>query len=173
MLYNWAFIWKNLSSVFVIVNEREVLYKYLHEILPTKKRLKDIRSIASSKCDHCEQEESNIHFVFQCEKNVEMIDWLKGLLQKFCNISNPQLIKLSFLLTPSLGKKYKNSVIFLMSTYIVSMWQLRQSNMNVNAYKNYIKSKLLKKKGLIQHILGSKMENLLPENICHLSRSDF
>ena len=102
-----------------------------------------------------------------------MIDWLKGLLQKFCNISNPQLIKLSFLLTPSLGKKYKNSVIFLMSTYIVSMWQLRQSNMNVNAYKNYIKSKLLKKKGLIQHILGSKMENLLPENICHLSRSDF
>ena len=108
-LYKWTTIWKNLCSDFVMVNERDVLYRFLHEILPTKKRLKEIHSIPSSKCDNCEHEESNIHFVFQCEKHTEVVLWFKSLLQKFCNLDNPQLIKLSFLLTPRIGKKYKNA----------------------------------------------------------------
>ena len=96
ILYNWSSIWKSLSSPFILIYERETLFKYLHEILPTNKRLKDIRSIASPKCDYCEHEESNIHFVFQCERHIEVISWFKRLLERFCNIENPQMIKLFF-----------------------------------------------------------------------------
>ena len=39
VLYNWNSIWQNISSVFVVLIERKTLYKYLHEILSTKKRL--------------------------------------------------------------------------------------------------------------------------------------
>ena len=49
------------------MNERP-FFRYLHEIIPTKKRLKDIRAIASSVCDHCIYEESNTHVVYQCER---------------------------------------------------------------------------------------------------------
>ena len=155
-----------------MVKERDILYRFLHEILPTKKRLKEIYSIPSSKCDNCEHEESNIHFVFQCEKLTDVVIWFKSLLQNFCNLDNPRLINLCFLLTPRLDKKHKNAAIMLMSTFIVSMWQIRQNNMNSDTYKNYIKNKLYQKKVLINYILGNKTENLLPENICYMRRSD-
>ena len=172
-LYNWASIWKNLSSVYILVNEREILYKYLHEILPTKNRLKEIHSLASSICDNCTHEESNTHFVYQCERHTEVLIWYNNLLQKYCNLSNPQLIKLCFLLIPKVDKKCKNATIMLMSTFIVSMWQVRKSDMNPSAYKSYIKGKLLQKPRLIKYILGNKMKNSLPANVCNMKRSDF
>ena len=138
-----------------------------------KKRLKDIRSIASSKCDHCTQEESNIHFVYQCEKHKDVVVWFKILLQKYCNLSNPQLIKLCYLVIPKMDKKFKNATIMFMSTFIVCMWQVRQSNMNYNTYKSYIKRKLLQKQRLIKCILGNKMENIFPPNVYNMKSSDF
>ena len=115
-----------------------------------KERLKEIHSIPSSKCDNCEHEESNIHFVFQCEKLTDVVNWFKSLLQKFCNLDNPRLINLCFLLTPRLDKKHKNAAIMLMSTFIVSMWQIRQNNMNSDTYKKYIKNNLYQKKDIDQ-----------------------
>ena len=145
-LYNWGSIWKSISSAFVVLNEREILFKYLHEILPTNKRLKDIRRKASSTCDYCTQEETNIHFVYQCERYYDVIQWFRGILQKFCGLRNPQFIKLSFLDTPKVNKKYKNAIIMLMSTFIVSIWQARQGNMSPNVSVKYIKGTFLQKK---------------------------
>ena len=39
-LYNWKHIWGNLQFKFIPINTREVMFKYLHEILPNKCRLK-------------------------------------------------------------------------------------------------------------------------------------
>ena len=172
-LYSWSAIWRNLSSVYILLSEREILYKYLHEIIPTNKRLKDIRSIATSKCDGCTQEETNLHFVYQCERHTGVVVWLKSLLQKYCGLSNPQLIKLCYLCIPKMNKKSKNATIMIISTYIVCMWQARKMNMNSNAYIKYIKCKLLQKQRLIRYILGDKMENLLPANVCNMKTSDF
>merc|ERR1712240_194841 len=168
-LYNWSSIWKNLSSVYILLNEREIMYKYLHEILPTKKRLKDIRVSQNSICDHCTHEESNTHFVYQCECHREIIIWFKSLLRKYCYLDNPQLIKLCFLVTPNIDKKSKNAIIMFMSTFIVSMWQVRDGNMNQNVVKSFIKRKLFQKQQSIKYILGNKMANILDSNVC---RSD-
>ena len=158
-LYHWKSIWNNLCSAFILLNERETLYKYLHEILPTKKRLKDIRSIACSKCDYCTQEESNIHVVYQCERYTEVATWFKNILYTFCELRNPQLIKLSFLIIPKVNLKLKNTVLFLISTYIVSIWQSRQNNMDPYVSIRYIKGKILQKQRIMKYLLGDKMEN--------------
>ena len=171
-LYNWSSIWKNISSKYILLNEREIMYKYLHEILPTRKRLKDIRVLESSMCDHCTQEESNTHFVYQCERHSEVVIWFKNLLRKYCQLDNPQLIKLCFLVVPKIDKKSKNATIMLMSTFIVSMWQVRDSNMNQNVVKRFIKRKLFQKQQSMKYIFGNKMENILPANICNMRQSD-
>ncbi len=60
----------------------------------------------------------------------------------------------------------------LMSTFIVSMWQVMDSNMNSDAIKNFIKRKLFQKQPLIKNIFGNNMENLLPANVCNMKRAD-
>ena len=171
-LYKWKSIWNNLCSAFILLNERETLFKYLHEILPTKKRLKDIHSIACSKCDYCTQEESNIHVVYQCEHYIEVTTWFKRILYTFCELRDPQLIKLSFLIMPKLNLKMKNTVIFLMSTYIVSIWQSRQNNMDPYISIKYIKGKMLHKQRMVKYLLGDRMESLLSHRLYNLKWSD-
>ena len=60
----------------------------------------------------------------------------------------------------------------LMSTFIVSMWQVRDSNMNQNVVKRFIKRKLFQKQQSMKYIFGNKMENILPANICNMRQSD-
>ena len=140
-IYNWSYIWKNISSVFILLTERETIYKYIHEILPTKKRLNSIRQVATSTCDYCPHEESNIHFVYQCERYADVIHWFKSTLENLTGLRNPQFIKLSLLEIPKVNKKSRNAIIMLMSTYIVTIWHARQSNMILNVAINFMKCK--------------------------------
>ena len=59
-----------------------------------------------------------------------------------------------------------------MSSYIVSIWKARKSNMNPNVSQNYIKRKLLQKKRELMYIFGDKMENVLPLEVCAMEWSD-
>ena len=59
-----------------------------------------------------------------------------------------------------------------MSTFIVSMWQVRDGNMNQNVVKSFIKRKLFQKQQSIKYILGNKMANILPPNVCNMKRSE-
>ena len=165
-------MWNNLCSVLILPNERETLFRYLHEIVPTKKRLKDIRAIASSVCEYCIHEESNTHVVYQCERYKENVRWFKTILQRFCDIRDPQLLRLSFLETPKLNRKSRNATVFFLSTYIVGMWQARGNNMDPGACTNFIKGKIMQKQRLIKCFLGDKMENIFTSKLCNLKWSD-
>ena len=41
--YDWANIWKNVGCRFMHVNDRPIIFKYIHGIIPTNKRLHQIR----------------------------------------------------------------------------------------------------------------------------------
>ena len=140
-MYTHFTCWNNLNSRFILLKERGSLYKYLHEILPTKKSFKEIRSIASSVCDYCTQEECNSHLVYKCERYKEVVTWFKGVLQKYTDIYDPQLNKLSFLETPKLNHKSKNAKIMLLSTHIFCIWYARQFQTHQYACLKYIKRK--------------------------------
>ena len=51
-IFKWKSIWKNIAFKFIQVNKREIVFKYMHEILPTRK----IMSITEQGC-------SNVMFV--------------------------------------------------------------------------------------------------------------
>ena len=41
-LYNWKCIWKNINSKFIDKYDRVVCYKFIYNVLPTKKKLKSM-----------------------------------------------------------------------------------------------------------------------------------
>ena len=47
-LFNWEKIWKNVAFKYISSDDRSVLFKYLHEILPNKLRLYNIKSSSTS-----------------------------------------------------------------------------------------------------------------------------
>ena len=171
-LCNWKIVWINLCSVFILPNERETIYRYLHEILPTKKRLKDIRIIPSSVCDYCIHEETNTHMLYQCEPFKDTVVWFKHILKIYFDLSNPQMIRLSFLETPKLSRRSRNATVFFMSTYIVGMWQARASGMDPNVCAKFLKGKIIQKLRLIKYLLGDKIENVFFPKVCNLRWSD-
>ena len=118
--FKWKIIWSNPCSFFVLPKEREVLFKYIHEILPTRKRLKEMRKVQSSACNYCGQEESNIHLVYCCPSTNPVTTWLGNMLKKYCGLNNANYMKILFLELPKLGKKEKNDCILLITTYIFS-----------------------------------------------------
>ena len=63
-LFNWDKIWKNIASKFINSDDRNILFKYLHEILPNNLRLYNIKKKTSPNCDTCNLEESNLHVLF-------------------------------------------------------------------------------------------------------------
>ena len=70
-LHNWGNIWKNLHFKYIPVNTREILYKYINEILPNKHRLKQIRRSVDDLCEHCNIPETNIHMLYYC-RNIKL-----------------------------------------------------------------------------------------------------
>ena len=56
---NWKNIWTNLNFKYIPIRSREILFKYLHGILPNKCRLKQIRRSDSDLCDSCTVPETN------------------------------------------------------------------------------------------------------------------
>ena len=70
-LSNWKKIWSNLNFKYISVRTRDVLFQYLHGILPNKHRLKQIRSV-SYLCDYFYVPETNKHRMFKCQEISEV-----------------------------------------------------------------------------------------------------
>ena len=47
-IFKWKSIWKNIAFKFIQVNKREIVFKYMHEILPTRKRMSIIEQGCSN-----------------------------------------------------------------------------------------------------------------------------
>ena len=63
---------------------REVMFKYLHEILPNKCRLKQIRRSNDDLCESCAVPETNIHMMYYCLDVIILKGFLIRLLLHCC-----------------------------------------------------------------------------------------
>ena len=170
--YQWNYIWGNLSSVFILLKEREVLFKFIHEVLPTKKRLKEMKRSESSKCNLCDQEESNIHMVYYCTAKYDIVIWFKSILRKYCGVQVTNFINLLFLDPPKSSKKIKNTCISLIATYIVCMWYVRDKNMDTNGIIRYIKGEIVMKHRYIEYAMANKFRNMITQHYFDLDKND-
>ena len=59
-----------------------------------------------------------------------------------------------------------------MATYIVCMWNVRDSSMNTNDVIKYIKGEISSKHRYIEYAMQDKFNNMVTEQYCSLNRVD-
>ena len=156
--YDWKLIWKNMPSKCILIKEREIFYKFMHEILPTKKRLKEMKKIQCAECDACGQEESQLHIVFDCPEINEIVQWFTNVVRKYCNVNTVNFMDLLFTGLSSIECGSRNIFLSLISTYIFCMWNMRQTHTNVHVTIRYIKSQIHQKNKHLKLALGKKKQ---------------
>ena len=164
--FKWKNIWKNLNFKYININDRHILYKYIHEILPNNKKLYNMGSKMSPKCDTCDIEETNIHMFLYCYKVQECVNFIYKLLFYFCNINfKNNLLKMLFLDFPDIDKKSQNTICIIISSYISCIWYNRE---DTSPLIYTFKAKIIKEQKYHKLILREKMQNIFTENYCNL-----
>ena len=82
-------------------------------------------------------------------------------------------MKILFLELPKLGKKEKNVCILLITTYICSLWNLKENRSNAQFIIRHINGKILKKHRYIRYALGDKFIDIDTQQFYRLKWDDF
>ena len=164
---NWKNIWNNINFKYIPIRSREIVFKYLHGILPNKYRLKHIRRSDSDLCDWCNVPETNKHMVYQCQEILEVKNFLVRLLEYF-GFLNVNMIQLFLLDIPNIGKQRKNTVIFVTTLYISSIWYGRSNKTRI---LSSFKSNLLREKTILEAMLKDKFTDIFTESF-HVMNSN-
>ena len=165
-LHNWECIWNNIQFKYVPVNTREILFKYIHEILPNKHRLKQIRRSTDDLCESCNRPETNIHMVHYC-KNIEVPKRFLENMLTHCCVGEYNLLKLFFLDISKREKKKSNTILLLITLYISSVWYGRANKVQiVNIYVSTILNHLR----VLKSLLGNSLYKMFTSEFCNLSQ---
>ena len=100
----------------------------MHEILPNKLRLYNIKMILSPNCNTCNIDENNLHMMYYCKNNTVLIQFMKGLIKKCIGRNDVSMIKLLFLDTSGLYKRDSNTAVVLLTKYICTIWYNRDNH---------------------------------------------
>ena len=144
------------------------MFRYLYEILPTNKRLAQIKVRESSLCDVCLVEESNIHKFYYCALVQECLTWMRKLIFYVCGINCGSFLKILMLDFPKVDKRNVNSLCVIVSSYIACIWYNRKKLDNV---KYYFRAKIIKDQRLKMKILGAKAYKIFSDNYCNMDYS--
>ena len=150
-IFRWSSMWKCISFKYIHVKEREIIFKYMHEILPTRKRLGMIsQGEVTSECKFCGAEESNIHFTYQCIYYKPVIEWFKELVFKCCNF-NPNMTKILMFDISNVNTQERNTCIILVATFICNIWKARRLDLPPMVAIKLLKDKILYNKKINQN----------------------
>ena len=162
-LYDWKSIWNNISFKFVHVNDRPVIFKYMHEILPNNKRLHQIRLGDNAQCRFCEVEDSNIHRFYYCYKMQDCLQWMRKLIFYLCGLNLTSLLKILSFEFPKVNVRTQNTLCIIVSSYISCTWYNRE---NIESMIYIFKAKIIRDQRLKLSILGDKAKFVFTDNYC-------
>ena len=91
---NWKRSWKNLNFKFINICDREIVFKLLHGILTTKKRLYQIKLSTSPLCELCNVNEDNEHMFYRCSKVTLIRNYFIDLLRNICGVESNNMNKI-------------------------------------------------------------------------------
>ena len=119
--FNWKYIWTNICSKFINIYDRQVMFKFLHEILPNKKKLNQWYN-SDPNCEVCGVEENNLHMVSYCLKIQRCKIVLFRIIYYLCFIDiERDFIKCLFFDFPKINKQVRNTLCIIMSAYIANI----------------------------------------------------
>ena len=102
--FDWTNIWKNLNFKHMNIVDRNIMFKYIYEILPTNHRLANIRIRQSPMCDYCNQVDTNSHRFYHCVKVQDCILWLRRVIFYISGMQTDSLLKILYLDIPKISK---------------------------------------------------------------------
>ena len=150
-----------MNFKYVNVNERDITFKSLHNILTTKNRLFQIKKINSPLCLLCNSIENQLHMFVEYKKIKNVLLYFKDLLNKICSIKNHDITKILHLNFKA-NKRQSNTAILLTTAYIKCVWYNRSQTtyLEIQVYK----TRILKQHHLLEMILRGNMTKFLTEN---------
>ena len=164
-IFDWKNIWNKINFRYMNIHDRNIIFKYIYEILPTNKRRAQIGLSGSSLCDTCQIEESNMHKFYYCSLVQDCIPWLKKLIFYISGIKYDSLLKVLMLDIPKIERRNANSLCIIISSYIACVWFNRE---HLNSLKYCFKAKLIKDHRINMKILGEKAYKIFSDNYCNL-----
>ena len=166
--FEWKSIWTNISIRYIDINNRSIIFKYIHEILPNKKKL-NIWYKTDPNCTSCNVEENNIHMVLYCCRVQKCKEILIKLVFYLCDVNIDQyLLKCLFFDFPKISKKVNNTLSIIISEYIATIWFNRESPDNLD-YK--FKARIKNLQFTHMNMLNNKGKSLLTPNYCDMNRN--
>lgn len=163
--FDWKNIWSQLNFRYMNIQDRNIMFKYMVEILTTNKRLAQIRLRDSPLCEVCKVEDSNIHKFYYCSLVQEFIIWLRKLIFYICGVNFESLLKILMLDLPKIDERNVNSFCIIISSYIACIWFNRKKMDNV---KYCLKAKIIKDQRINMKILGAKAYKVFSDNYCNI-----
>merc|ERR1712082_155216 len=142
-LYKLKSIWKNINSKFIEKYDRVVCYKFIYNVLPTKKKLKSMKipGIDTDLCSICNEPESNMHLFYFCRKIRGLYQYALKICEDICKkrIVDPfAFIFFDFRVSRSL----KDICSLVNSSYIGMVWGFRNESMGITTLKRKLIAKI-------------------------------
>ena len=125
--YDWTQIWKNVAFKPINIYDRNIMFKYIHEILTNSKKLYSMGLKTSPLCNKCGVEESNVHLVLYCCKVQTSVNWMRRLIFYLCNMDiGNNLLRCLFLDFPKVHKTVQNTLNVIICSYVSWIWYNRE-----------------------------------------------
>ena len=165
--FNWEKIWPRITFKYIKSNEREVIFKFLHGILPTKSRVYQMKQSNSPLCPLCNVIEDNSHMFLKCRKVQGILEYFKIVLRNTCNLDNVSIEKILYLDIKLKTKKQMNTVIVMSVHYISTVWYNRCRNFQIDPI--LLKANIINHQRLLSLILKDRMKLQFTEMYCNIN----
>ena len=169
-LFNWKIIWENLNNKWIDAINREILFKYIHEVLATKDRLFMMSITDNHLCRYCGEPENIMHLVYFCSLSIPLVTWMKNLLVRVCNIKTGSFLRILKLDFIAYSKRDRNTAVIMLSDYISGIWYGHKLGLLTDDSHmiDFIKGRMLKNRYILCKILGNNLKNVFTEKYCQL-----
>ena len=161
----WNEIWKNLNFKYINIKERNIMYRFLHEILPNNKRLYEMKIKNSPNCIYCQVIDTNMHKFFYCNKIKKAAILLKKILEHISNMKLQYMEKLLYLELPNVQRKAKNAMKLVVCSYVSCIWKNRE---NLEFIEEKFRAGVYSEKKFIMVMLKGKAKDLLCKKYCEI-----
>ena len=155
-----------MNFTYMDIRERELMFKFKHNILTTKKRLYQIKRADSPLCEICHVNEDIKHMFSECNKVSIVRDYFKVILKYICGIECRDINKILHLDIKAQSKIDTNTAIILTTSYVSTVWLNRANNAQIQP--SMYQRSVLKHKNMLSMILNQKMRETFSNKYCEI-----
>ena len=166
--YNWKKIWKCLNFKYVNIMDRNISYKFLHEVLPTNKRLKQMKLKQDAKCNYCQEEDSHLHKFLYCQKIQSSVHWLIKFIEDICNIRINNMLNFIMLDFPYINRRILNTLSVIICNYLSCIWLSRD---NLDYIDKKVKAKITRERSFLKCLLKENFRKIFCPRYCDIDIS--